>query len=98
MRSLNNSLYILIAWDENKLVGLIRIIGDGETIIYIQDILVLREYQRQGIGSKLLETLLDEYKNVGQKVFLTDDTENRDHFIKQMVLNQLINQILYHMY
>lgn len=98
MRSLNNSFYILIAWDENKLVGLIRIIGDGETIIYIQDILVLREYQRQVIGSKLLETILDEYNNVSQKVLLTDDTGKRDHFIKQMVLNQLINQILYHMY
>ena len=75
IRALNNSLYILTAWDENKLVGLIRIIGDGETIIYIQDILVLREYQRQGIGSKLLNTLLCEYKKVRQKVLLTNNTE-----------------------
>ena len=75
IRALNNSLYILTAWDENKLVGLIRIIGDGETIIYIQDILVLREYQRQGIGSKLLNTLLYEYKKVRQKVLLTNNTE-----------------------
>ncbi|MFO7814509.1 MAG: GNAT family N-acetyltransferase [Halanaerobiales bacterium] len=82
MRALNNSLYILTAWDENKLVGLIRIIGDGETIIYIQDILVLSEYQRQGIGSKLLETLLDEYKNVRQKVLLTNETEKTRSFYK----------------
>ena len=82
IRALNNSLYILTAWDENKLVGLIRIIGDGETIIYIQDILVLKEYQRQGIGSKLLKTVLDKYKNVRQKVLLTDDNNKTRLFYK----------------
>ncbi|HKL76213.1 MAG TPA: GNAT family N-acetyltransferase, partial [Halanaerobiales bacterium] len=75
LKALNNSLYILTAWDKNKLVGLIRVVGDGETIIYIQDILVLREYQRQGIGSKLLKSVLDKYNKIRQKVLLTDDTE-----------------------
>lgn len=74
IRALNNSLYILTAWDKNKLVGLIRVVGDGETIIYIQDILVLRQYQRQGIGSKLLKTVLNKYNKIRQKVLLTDDT------------------------
>lgn len=75
IRALNNSLYTLTAWDKNKLVGLTRVVGDGETIIYIQDILVLREYQRQGIGSKLLKAVLDKYNKIRQKVLLTDDTE-----------------------
>jgi ribosomal protein S18 acetylase RimI-like enzyme len=82
IRALNNSLYTLTAWDKNKLVGLIRVVGDGETIIYIQDILVLIEYQRQGIGSKLLKAVLDKYKNVRQKVLLTDDTEKTRLFYK----------------
>ncbi|MGM0437788.1 MAG: GNAT family N-acetyltransferase [Bacillota bacterium] len=75
IRALNNSLYILTAWDKNKLVGLVRVVGDGETIIFIQDILVLRQYQRQGIGSKLLKTVLNKYNKIRQKVLLTDDTE-----------------------
>ena len=75
IKALNNSLYILTAWDKNKLVGLIRVVGDGETIIYIQDILILRQYQRQGIGSKLLKTVFNKYKNVRQKVLLTDNTK-----------------------
>ncbi len=75
IRALNSSFYILSAWDKNDLVGLIRVVGDGEAIIYIQDILVLREYQQQGIGSKLLKAVLDKFKNVRQKVLLTDDTE-----------------------
>ena len=75
IKALNNSLYILTAWDKNKLIGLIRVVGDGETIIYIQDILILRQYQRQGIGSKLLKTVFNKYKNVRQKVLLTDNTK-----------------------
>lgn len=40
-----NSLYILGAYDRDKLVGIIRVVGDGHSIIYVQDILVLPEYQ-----------------------------------------------------
>ncbi|ACL70096.1 GNAT family N-acetyltransferase [Halothermothrix orenii] len=82
IRALKNSLYILTAWDDNKLVGLIRIVGDEETIIYIQDILVLKEYQRQGIGSQLLKAVLDKYNRVRQIVLLTDDTEKTKLFYK----------------
>ena len=80
IKALNNSLYILTAWDKNKLVGLIRVVGDGETIIFIQDILVLRQYQRQGIGSKLLKTVFNKYNKIRQKVLLTDDTEKNRLF------------------
>ncbi|WP_430038931.1 GNAT family N-acetyltransferase [Peribacillus simplex] len=41
----------MTAWDDDKLVALIRVVGDGQTIIYIQVILVLENYQDQGIGS-----------------------------------------------
>ncbi|WP_236914178.1 GNAT family N-acetyltransferase [Clostridium sp. Cult2] len=43
--AINNSLKVLTAWDNDKLVGLIRVVGDNHTIIYIQDILILKEYQ-----------------------------------------------------
>lgn len=33
-----NSLKIISAWHEEKLIGLIRVVGDGLTIIYIQDL------------------------------------------------------------
>lgn len=73
MEAIKSSLSVITAWDSGKLVGLIRVVGDGKTIIYIQDILVLREYQSKGIGSKLLELLLSKYKDVRQKVLLTND-------------------------
>ena len=53
--ALEHSLFILTARDEEgKLIGFLRAVGDGYSILYIQDIIVLPEYQRQGIGTQLL--------------------------------------------
>lgn len=73
-RAYENSAFVASAWDGSELVGVIRAIGDEETIIYIQDILVLKSYQRQGIGKRLLMTVLEKYEDVRQKVLLTDET------------------------
>lgn len=74
---------MLTAWDNPKLVGLIRIVGDSHTIIYIQDILVLKEYQSQGIGSKLLRLILEKYKSIHQIVLMTDNTKETISFYKK---------------
>lgn len=80
MEALKTSLAVVSAWDEEKLIGLIRVVGDGITIIYIQDILVLDSYKRRGVGSRLLKSILEKYENVRQKVLLTDDTEETRSF------------------
>ena len=70
-----NSLHILGALnDEGKLVGILRAVGDGASILFIQDILVYPEYQHQGIGTKLLQQTLEKYKNVYQIQLATDDS------------------------
>ena len=56
-RAVRQSLAVYTAWDGERLVGLIRAVGDGETILYVQDILVLGRYQRQGIGRALVAAL-----------------------------------------
>ena len=78
------SLYSLGAYDEDKLVGLIRVVGDGETIIYIQDILVLPEYHRKGIGSSLMNRVLLKYKDVRQINLTTDNTEKQRGFYESL--------------
>lgn len=75
-----HSLKILGAYDADKLVGIIRVVGDGYSIVYIQDILVLPEYQRNGIGRSLLKKILFEYKDVYQKALMTDNTEKNIRF------------------
>ena len=44
----------ITAYDGKKLVGCLRILTDGYYFGTITDLLVLPEYQKQGIGSKLL--------------------------------------------
>lgn len=72
-QALSQSLDVISAWDGDELVGLIRIVGDGLTIMYIQDILVLNAYQNQGIASKLMQKTLNKYNSVRQKVLLTEE-------------------------
>lgn len=72
-QALLQSLDLVSAWDDDQLVGLIRIIGDGLTIIYIQDILVLNRYQNQGIASQLTQKIVTKYNHVRQKVLLTEE-------------------------
>ena len=70
-----NTLHVLAALnDEGKLVGILRAVGDGASIVFIQDILVTPEYQHQGIGTKLLQMTLEKYKNVYQIQLATDDS------------------------
>ncbi len=77
-----HSLKVLGAHDKDKLVGIIRAVGDGYSILFIQDILVLPEYQRKGIGTKLLNSMLNLYPNVYQTQLVTDNTEKTVAFYK----------------
>ena len=79
-----HSLKIYGAYVQGQLVGLIRAVGDGITIVYIQDMLVKPMYQRMGIGKALMGRLLEDYKSVYQKVLTTDDTEKTLAFYHHM--------------
>lgn len=82
-QAVEQSLDVIAAWNGEELVGLIRVVGDGLTIIYIQDILVLKAYQNQGIATELLQQVLTKYKSVRQKVLLTEEAEDVRHFYEK---------------
>lgn len=83
-QAVSNLLYVLTAWENEQLVGLIRLVGDGLTIVYIQDILVMKSHKRRKIGSLLLQKALEKYGNVRQKVLLTDDNEETRGFYEAL--------------
>ncbi|KLI76823.1 MULTISPECIES: GNAT family N-acetyltransferase [Lacticaseibacillus] len=83
-RALAQSLMVLGAFDGDRLVGLIRAVGDGETILFIQDLLVLPNYQRQGIGRQLVNALVDHYPEVRQRILLTDDQPDTRAFYEKI--------------
>ena len=76
-----NSLHILAALnEEGKLLGVLRAVGDGASILFIQDILVYPAYQHQGIGTALLQKTLEKYKDVYQIQLATDDSKKTVSF------------------
>ncbi|HEM3635702.1 TPA: GNAT family N-acetyltransferase [Streptococcus suis] len=83
-KALEHSLFVLVAFDGDRLVGLLRAVGDGYSIVFIQDILVLSTYQRQGIGRQLLEQAIAHFPNIYQLHLLTDNTEKTRSFYQAL--------------
>ena len=57
-----------------RLIGLVRAVGDGQSIAYIQDLLVHPHAQRQGVGSALLKRVIDDFDraDIRQRLITTD--------------------------
>lgn len=88
-RGFDSSLLTLAAYEGAELLGLIRVVGDGQTIVFVQDLLVFPEYQRKGIGSALLRAVLKRYENVRQIELATDDTPKTKAFYRSMGFREL---------
>ena len=66
MKGYKNSLKVLAAFRDDELIGIIRAVGDGLTIVFIQDILVMPNERRKGVGKSLLRAMIDLYPEVRQ--------------------------------
>ncbi len=76
--AIERSTYRVTARDDGELVGLARGLSDDFSIFYLQDIIVRPDVQQQGVGRTLLESCLNRFEHVRQRVLLTDD-EERQH-------------------
>ena len=83
-QALPHSLAVYLAFDGEKIVGLIRLVGDGFSSVFVQDLIVLPSYQRQGIGSSLMKEALKDYKDTYQVQLVTDQTERTLGFYRSM--------------
>ena len=84
-----HSLLVLSAYENEELLGIVRAVGDGHTIVFVQDILVFPEKQRQGVGSALLKAVLDRYPDVRQIELVTDNTPKTVAFYKSLGFSEL---------
>lgn len=78
------SAKVVSAWSGELLVGLARVISDGVTIWYLQDILVRPDFHRRGVGRTLVRHALEGYGGVRQKVLLTDDEAVQKAFYESL--------------
>jgi ribosomal protein S18 acetylase RimI-like enzyme len=61
--ALQNTLYSVLALEQSRVVGMARVIGDGATAFYVQDVAVHPDRQRQGIGTALMDAVLSYFRN-----------------------------------
>ena len=83
-QALSHSLAIYLARDGEEVVGLVRLIGDGFSSVFVQDLIVLPTYQRQGIGSTLMKQALSDYKDTYQIQLATEQTEKTLEFYRSL--------------
>ena len=83
-QALSHSLATYLARDGEKIVGLARLVGDGFSSVFVQDLIVLPSYQRQGIGSNLMKEALADYKDAYQIQLVTEQTEKTLGFYRSL--------------
>ena len=90
IRAFDNSLYILGAFEDYRLVGFIRCVGDGEHILVVQDLIVDPDYQQRGIGTHLFKTIMQKYANTRMFMVVTDIEDIIDNkFYKSFNMKRL---------
>lgn len=83
------SLAVVTAWAGGQLIGLARVVGDGLTIAYLQDILVTPEHQRGGVGRELFRRVFEPFDDVRQKLLITDDEPRQLAFYESMGFTEI---------
>ena len=71
---IDNAYMVLCVRDDDKAIGVVRLLWDGGYIAFLSDVIVDPEYQGQGIGRKLVESCIERLKKdmkPGYKVKLT---------------------------
>lgn len=60
---LRNSLFSVCVLHQGKVVGCGRVVGDGAIYFYIQDIIVLPEFQGKGIGTRIMDAVMGYFRS-----------------------------------
>jgi len=70
-QSLNQSIFGVVVQYRDEIIGMGRVVGDGNIYFYIQDIAVVPEHQSRGIGD-LIMTAITQYlkENTPEKSFI----------------------------
>lgn len=63
-KALANTMYSVSVYDDDKIIGYGRIIGDGICFLYIHDVMVTPKYQNKKIGSQIMDKLLEKVNQI----------------------------------
>jgi len=82
LAAIANSSLVISAHVDGKLIGLGRAITDTTITVYFPDLLIMPQYQRQGIGTKIMTLLLEEYGSLHNQVLIAQDEAARAFYHK----------------
>lgn len=70
-KALKNDQFSICVMNDQNIIGMGRVIGDGAIYFYIQDVIVVPEFQKFGIG-KLIMNQIEDYlaKNAPHNAFI----------------------------
>lgn len=80
---------VVIDKKTNKAIGMGRVISDGVSDGYIQDLVILSEYRKKGIGKKLTCALVDYCKSRGVKWIALISEPNQENFYKKIGFKEM---------
>ena len=87
--AIENSTFVVTAWDGSLLVGLARCVSDDVAIMFLQDVLVRPSHHRLGIGRSLVTECLKRFDHVRQVVLLADSKPEQSAFYKSLDLTNI---------
>lgn len=62
--ALDNSVCVFTVFDDDIPIGMGRVVGDKAVISYIQDLIIIPEYQSRHIGSRLIEHIIEYVRSI----------------------------------
>jgi len=74
-----------------KTIGMGRVLSDGVSDGYIQDLVILPEYRKKGIGKKLTKSLIDYCKSKGITWIALVSEPNQENFYKKIGFKEMKN-------
>ncbi|QAA32289.1 GNAT family N-acetyltransferase [Clostridium manihotivorum] len=81
-KALMNSSTVITAWDDDKLVGLVRVLDDSEMVAFIHYVLVNPNYQGMKIAGTVIEMIKEKYKNYLYLEIMPEERKNAAFYEK----------------
>ena len=94
--SIERTLDFAVIYDDEQLVAMGRVIGDGALFFYLQDVVVHPDYQHKGLGAAVMQSLeqyLQREAKAGATVALLA-AQGREGFYEQFGYQQRTGQPL----
>ena len=95
--ALNNAFHITTVRDNGRAIGMIRVLSDGSYANFITDVMVIPEYQHQGIGKEMMRRTVDYIRGTLQPgetiVLYLMSAIGKEEFYKQFGFRTRPNEV-----